>query len=181
MLPPSKHHSCDQFPGRTYTDKQVQVQEATLWQKDGLIQLNFQSLSAFDRVTNQYGRWGVQFLGAIAIQPSNPAFVPHSGSLALMPLTNQTKLTAAFAQAIQKVSAFVIGTKRVVLTAFDENGNILGQVNSNTAQAVEPEKAPQARLPVQRLALEGWNIAKVIFHSDAPFILNDFCFSKTCR
>ncbi|MBW4495566.1 MAG: hypothetical protein KME26_21270 [Oscillatoria princeps RMCB-10] len=141
------------------------------------IQLDFENLKGFEQLSDQYASSGVRFEGAIALQPSNPAFVPPSASQVLMPLVNQTGITAYFPRPASRAGAFVIGTKPVVLAAFDADGNRLREINTDANYVISPAGELPKPLPHHRLEVTGTPIAKVVFYSNAPFILDDFFFS----
>ena len=136
-----------------------------------LLQLDFQDLKAFEQVTDQYQHLGVQFSQAIALSPSNPAFVPRTGSIAVMPLGHHKSITVSFLSSVKKVGAYVSNVRTVTLTAYDEDGNSLGSVYSSCSSA-----EPGVALDLQLLELEIEAIAYVTFQCDAPFILNDLFF-----
>ncbi len=133
------------------------------------IRLNFQVLTAFERVTEQYSDLGVRFSDAIALEPSNPAFLPKTGCFVLMPLGHEMILTASFDSPTSWVGGEVCGTGSVILTAFDQTGKILAQVTTAASQG-------KGSCSKQQLELNRSGIAKVMFHSSEPFILKDFYF-----
>lgn len=137
-----------------------------------LVRLDFQDLKAFERVTEQYQHLGVQFEQAIALSPSNPAFQPRTGSMAVMPPSHHKSITVSFFRSIAKVGAYVSNVIPVTLTAYDEDGNSLGSASSQPCSSPQPGVA----LDRQLLELEIEAIAYVTFHSDGPFILNDLFF-----
>lgn len=139
-----------------------------------MIQLDFQDLTAFECVTEQYRHLGVHFSDAIALEPSNPAFLPKIGTCALMPLGQETILTASFDQPTSWVGSYVCGAGSVILTAFDQTGKILAQVTT-TAGSIAPGQKVSSCIE-QPLELNRAGIAKVMFHSSQPFILKDFYF-----
>lgn len=137
-----------------------------------LVELDFQDLKAFERVTDQYQHLGVGFEQAIALSPSNPAFQPRTGSIAVMPLGHHKSITVSFLRSVKKVGAYVSNVRPVTLTAYDEDGNGLGSASSQPCSSLEPGVA----LDLQLLELEIEAIAYVTFQCDAPFILNDLFF-----
>ena len=64
--------------------------------------VNFQTLSSFERVSDQYQDWGLQFEGAIALTPSNPSFLSESDKVVLMPATER-KMSVAMTTAGARV------------------------------------------------------------------------------
>jgi hypothetical protein len=137
-------------------------------------ELDFEDLSAFEQVRDQYSGLGIKFAGAIALQPSNPAFVPHSGSVVLMPMTNGLSLGVYLYRTTQTVGAFVTGTKQVRLTAFDANDKVIAQSNTGARQYVQEQRQTVDPLPQHKLELTALGIARVEFASDAPFTVDDF-------
>jgi hypothetical protein len=140
----------------------------------GRVELNFEDLSAFEQVRDQYSELGIKFAGAIALQPSNPAFLPRSGSVVLMPMTNGLSLDVYFYRATQTVGAFVTGTKQVRLTAFDADGKVIAQSDTGARQYVQEQRQTVDPLPQHKLELTAVGITRVKFASDTPFTLDDF-------
>ncbi len=141
-----------------------------------MLRLDFEDLTAFERVSEQYRHLGVHFNDAIAFEPSNPAFLPKSGSFVLMPLGHKITLNVSFDHPTCWVGAYVCGAGSIILTALDRSGNIIAQVSTNSAVYARPSNL-KAATRGQQLELNRRGIAKVIFHSTQPFILDDFFFS----
>ncbi|MBW4490143.1 MAG: hypothetical protein KME12_20375 [Trichocoleus desertorum ATA4-8-CV12] len=145
----------------------------------GPTQLDFEDLIEFERLENQYSSLGIQFVGAIAICPSNPIFFPSSGCLVLMPSTFQLGIRAQFCRPVAIVQALVSGTRPVTLTGLDSQGVVLERVSIGSYQYIWANaQAELAPLPQQPLALQTPGIASVMFESDAPFTLDNFFFSQ---
>lgn len=140
-----------------------------------LIRLDFEDLTPFESVTERYRHLGVRFGNAIALEPSNPAFTAKSGSFVLMPMGNQTRLCVYFDKPSCLAGAFVCSTRIVVLTAYDRNGNLLGQT-STVADSTAGADGKTEFLP-QQLQLNSGSIAKLEFYSCVPFTLDDFFFA----
>ncbi|NJL35528.1 MAG: hypothetical protein HC899_01360 [Leptolyngbyaceae cyanobacterium SM1_4_3] len=140
----------------------------------GCVELDFEDLSAFEQVRDQYSGLGIKFAGAIALQPSNPAFLPRSGSVVLMPMTNGLSLSAYLYRTAQTVGAFVTGTKQVRLTAFNREGKVIAQSDTGARQYVQEQRQTVDPLPQRKLELTAGGIARVEFASDAPFTMDDF-------
>lgn len=140
----------------------------------GRVELDFEDLSAFEQVRDQYSGLGIKFAGAIALQPSNPAFLPRSGSVVLMPMTNGLSFDIYLYRATQTVGAFVTGTKQVRLTAFDADGKVIAQSDTGVRQYVQEQRQTVDPLPQHKLELTAVGIARVKFASDTPFTLDDF-------
>jgi len=140
----------------------------------GRVELDFEDLSAFEQVRDQYSGLGIKFAGAIALQPSNPAFPPRSGAMVLMPMTNGLCLDVYLYRTTQTVGAFVTGTKQVRLTAFDADGKVIAQSNTGARQYVQEQRQTVDPLPQRKLELTAVGAIRVEFASDAPFTLDDF-------
>ena len=143
-----------------------------------MLRLDFQDLTAFERVTEQYRHLGVYFSGAIALEPSNPAFPPKSTAFVLMPLGHEMIITVTFDTLARRIGAWVCGAGSVVLTAFDSDGKILKQASTTASPWFTLSHQERGAWPQQQLELNQRGIAKVMFHSSSPFILNDFFFSQ---
>lgn len=136
--------------------------------------LSFQELSAFERVREQYAHLGVRFEGTIALEPSNPLFHSDSETLILMPANDQAGITVSFDLPTEWVGAFVTSVRPVLMSAFDENGNLLEQATTHWDQVYTEDGLLRFPLPQQRLELRAQHIARVVFHSYAPFTLSNF-------
>lgn len=147
--------------------------------KLGPTQLDFEDLVEFERLENQYSSFGVQFVGAIAICPSNPIFLPSSGCLVLIPDTFQVGIRAQFCRPVAVVQALVSGTRPVTLTALDGNGVVLERVSIGSYRYVwVDDQTELAPLPQQPLEIQVPGIVSVLFESDAPFTLDNFFFNQ---
>lgn len=143
----------------------------------GLTKVDFQMLSAFDRVRDQYDYLGVRFEGAIALEPSNPLFQPIPRVLVLMPLTNPAGITAYFRQPANRVSVRVCIVRPIVLSAYDRDGHLIEQVSAEWEPIDSLEDQDGNPLPEQIVELQAPNIAKVVVQSYSPFVLSQFSFS----
>jgi hypothetical protein len=143
-----------------------------------MLRLDFQDLTAFERVTEQYRHLGVYFSGAIALEPSNPAFPPQSTPFVLMPLGHEMMITVSFDTLASRIGALVCGAGSIVLTAFDSEGKILKQASTTASPWFALNNQERDAWPQQQLELNGHGIAKVMFHSNSPFILNNLFFSQ---
>lgn len=135
------------------------------------ITLDFEALAPFDRLQDQYQDLGIRFEDAIAIHPSHPGFKPPSGSIALMP-SGGASVTVHFDRSIAEAGATVVGARQVRLTAFDRHSNVLAQDRTRTPLKIAAESIKS--FPQQTLKVVGDRIARIVFTSDAPFILDDF-------
>jgi hypothetical protein len=136
--------------------------------------LDLEDLKCFEVVEQQYQRWGVIFSNCIAIQPSNPAFPPHSGTTVLMGAPKSGFLEATFVHPVQLVSTYVTSSQRLVFTAYDSDRKMLRQetlAGSNLANSDSPLQ------PNAPLKLTAKNIHRVTFCAfDGQFTIDDFSF-----
>lgn len=140
------------------------------------IQIDFSDLRLFEQVEQQYLDQGIYMEGAIAIQPSNPAF--QTDRLAIMPNAGRSDITIRFHIPRYRIQAGVTGARAIKLTAFDANQQILAQHCVGVAQYLQllqlPTIASQDKLPQQQIdvAIENKPIYQIQISSDAPFVLH---------
>lgn len=142
------------------------------------IELDFDNLSGFELVSNQYEHLGVRFSEAIALQPSHPAFPYRQGSFVLMPLGERTEIIAYFHRSICHAGAFVVCPKPVRLIAFDASDEPIARISTKQIQVSQGAAEIPEVLPRQKLEIQHPNIAKVLFGASTPFTLDDFFFSQ---
>jgi len=138
-----------------------------------LIELVFDELTLFEPVNDQYQDLGMYFEGAVAIQPSNPAFRPASDSFVLMPETVGFPLVVTLDVPVQQVTAIVNGARQVRMTSFDRHNNVLAHERT-TAHLLHSTGAIES-FPWQTLKASVMGIARVVFTSDAPFLIESLC------
>lgn len=142
-------------------------------QIDHLLQFDFSSLPSFTQVQQQYQTWGIE-LQAIAIQPSNPAFLNpsdllHSGGL--MPRVEQQPLTVQFHQTQRLVSLTLLTVKQLIVRAYDAANRLIAEQQVGQLQsqpAIEGEIRPAA---CHQIHLQGEAVARVEILSSSPFLL----------
>ncbi|WP_017719235.1 hypothetical protein [Kamptonema formosum] len=83
------------------------------------VRLDLEDLKCFEVVDRQFEKWGVTFNNAVAINPSNPAFPPHSGTTVLIGAPKSGFLEVTFSQPVRSVSGFVTSSRRAVLVAYE--------------------------------------------------------------
>lgn len=91
------------------------------------ILLQLDNLKCFEVVEHQYESRGVIFNNCIAIEPSNPAFPPHSGVVVLMGSPKSGLLEATFVRPVNLVSAFVTSSQQLVLSAYNRDRQLLNE------------------------------------------------------
>ncbi|MEH2112181.1 MAG: hypothetical protein V7K39_06470 [Nostoc sp.] len=138
------------------------------------IYLDLEELKCFEAVERQYERWGVIFHNSLAIQPSNPAFPTYSGLTVLMGAPKSGFLEATFLRPVNSVSAFVTSSQRLVLSAYDRDGQLLGQTVLPASNLANSDSAIS---PNTLLSINVNNIYSVTFCAfDGQFTLDNFCF-----
>lgn len=140
------------------------------WQLSGLIHLDFCHLRSFTIVRDQYQIWGIQFSGAIALQPSNAAFANQEQSVGLMPLMDRAPLTIQFEQPRQLVKADLVGAKQIIVRVFNQANQCVGEqyLGQPSFLASSGSDAP-AHHEAQLWAAE---ITRMEIGSEAPFLMH---------
>jgi hypothetical protein len=96
-----------------------------LLEKPKFVRFHFEGLNRFEVVDRQFSHWGVTLANAIAIQPSNPYFPPHSGEMVLMGAPKNGLIEITFEHPVQFVAGFVTSSRATVLSAYDRQGKPL--------------------------------------------------------
>lgn len=141
------------------------------WQLDCLIHLNFSELQAFTMVREQYQQWGIEFEGAIALQPSNPAFIDSKQPIGLMPTLERTPLTIYFHHPRQVVSARLTGVQQVSIRAFDTAGRLVSE--QCLGQFAYLCGCASGKPSNHEMQLQAAEIARIEILSEAPFLLRN--------
>jgi hypothetical protein len=143
--------------------------------KSAHVQLKFENLACFEAVDRQFERWGVTFSNVIALQPSNPAYAPRSGTTVLMGAPKSGWLEATFHCPVRYVSGNVTSSRRAVLTAFDTDNQPLTQTESPGANLAGADAETPPNL---QLSLSAENIRRVtIYAFDGQLTLDEFSFT----
>jgi hypothetical protein len=141
-----------------------------------LVQLNFDRLTAYEQVRDQFGSLRVRFEGAIALYPSNPAFAGEHRGLVIMPMADVAVITAYFDQPQQSVNAVVVGTRQVKVTAYGSDRQPLSRYFAGNRRQTHDLSASIQPLPEHTIELSADGVARIVFESVAPFVLKKFCF-----
>ena len=140
--------------------------------------VNFQTLSSFEVVTDQYQNWGLLFEGAIALTPSNPSFLSESGNVVLMPEAGRKMLKIHLHRPIRHLTIGVRGAGVINFIALGENGHCLTRCSIEGSQNdLSGENAPNY-LPQRRFDLAAHRLNVLILESDAPFIIESVFFTS---
>lgn len=139
-----------------------------------LVRLNLEDLKCFEAVERQYQPWGITFKNAIALQPSNPAFPPHSGSIVLLGAPKSGFLEATFSKPVRFVSAFVTSSQRTILSAYDGEDKLLARTElpGPNLAGTDAEFPPNVELKVSAM-----NIHRVtVYAFDGQTTVDDISF-----
>lgn len=136
--------------------------------------LHFVNLKCFEVVEHQYESKGVIFHNCIAIEPSNPAFPPHSGAVVLMGSPKSGLLEATFVRPVNSVSAFVTSSQRLVMSAYDRDRQLLTQAVLPSGNLADSEDGGS---PNTLLSVSAENIHYISFCAfDGQFTVDDLSF-----
>ena len=137
------------------------------------IRLNLEDLKCFEVVERQYQRWGVTFKNCMAIQPSNPAFLPRFGATVLMGAPKGGFLEATFLRPVRSVSCFITSSQQITLTAYNDEGQLLqAEIPGHNLAGSDSQLAANAPL-----SLRAANIHRITFCAfDGQFTIDDFSF-----
>jgi hypothetical protein len=141
------------------------------------VRLDLEDLQCFEDVNSQFEQWGVIFSNAMAINPSNPAFPPHSGKMVLVGSPKSGFLEATFTQPVRFVSAFVTSSRRAVLAAYDQEGRSIAHAEIPEANLAGSESQIPPNLPLN-VRVNIPNIHRINFFTfDGHLCIDDFSFS----
>ncbi|MDJ0735442.1 MAG: hypothetical protein QNJ47_15520 [Nostocaceae cyanobacterium] len=136
--------------------------------------LKLEDLKCFEIVERQYEKWGVIFNNCIAIQPSNPAFPPHSGKIVFMGSPKSGLLEATFLHPVNCVRAFITSSQRLVLSAYDRDHQLLDQTLLPAGNLANSDSSMP---PNVLLSIKANNIHSVSFCAfDGQFTVDEFSF-----
>ncbi len=140
------------------------------------IRLDLDDLQCFEVVEAQFQHWGVTFGNAIAIHPSNPSFPTRSGKTVLMAAPKSGFLEMTFDSPVTAVEAFVTGSRRTVLSAYDREGKILASAELSESNLANTESSVPPNAP---LKVEADNIDRVTFYAfDGQLTIDDPSFRR---
>lgn len=140
------------------------------------IYLDLETLQGFEVANHQFEHWGIQFRNAIALQPSNPAYPPKSGSMVLIAGPKSGWMEVLFTQPIRAVSCYVTSSRRITLTGFNRENEAIAYTELSEANlaTLNDSIAPNALLT---LITETPDIYRINFSAfDGQFSVDDFYF-----
>ncbi|CAA9226127.1 FIG00875339: hypothetical protein [uncultured Coleofasciculus sp.] len=136
--------------------------------------LNLEDLKCFEVVDRQFHHYGITLKNAIALQPSNPAYPPRSGSTVLMGAPKSGWLEVTFSQTIRKFCCYVTSSQRTILSAYDHQDKLLGRqwLTGPNLGGSDSQLPPNAQL-----LIEEPNISRITFYAfDGQLTLGDLSF-----
>lgn len=124
--------------------------------------LNLEDLKCFEVVEHQFHHYGITFKNAIALQPSNPAYPPRSGTTVLMGAPKSGWLEATFSQPVCQFCCYVTSSQRTILSAYDPQDKLIGRRSITGANlAGSDSQIP----PNAQLKIEVENISRITFYA----------------
>lgn len=134
------------------------------------IRLALEELNCFEVVENQFQHWGITFHNAIALQPSNPAFVLKPATTVIMGAPKGGVLEINFKYPVQQVSGLITSSRATVLCAYDAEGKKVAETRMNVSPHLNTDSL---NFPNAQLELSELNINKIIFETfDGQLILH---------
>lgn len=128
--------------------------------------LPFNQLQAFERVDRQFSAWGIYFEDAIAIQPTNPRFIPAQQGLVLMPTASKNALKIKLLRPPRSMVLQVRGYQDIHLTALNGEGHCTLCGRTCCHRSSEKAKAPR-----ETVTLDLQRAQVLVLKSYAPFVL----------
>lgn len=142
------------------------------------IRLSFDELQSFEKLHNQFRHLGLIFDNCLVIQPSNPAFPSRSGLKVVMASPKNGFLSVKFLNPVNLVSILVTSSQRLVLSAYDQDEQLVKESVLPTANIVNSgsDIPPNATLSVTANCIKSIHCGCF----DGQFTLDElrFCFSN---
>ncbi|WP_152983636.1 hypothetical protein [Lyngbya aestuarii] len=142
--------------------KPKEYSEKVLIQSPQRICLALQQLQCFEVVEHQFQAWGITFVNAIALQPSNPAFGIQPNQTVLMGAPKSGWLEVHFQHPVRRVEAVVTSSRRTILSAYNQEGHEINR--TEMAKPFNRSSTPRV-LPSDQLSVQAPEIYKVTFYT----------------
>lgn len=123
--------------------------------------LNLEDLKCFEVVEYQFHQYGAIFKNAIALQPSNPAYPPHSGTTVLMAAPKSGWLEIALSKSIISFSCHVTSSQRTIMSVYDSKNVLIDKVMTEPNLAGSDSSIP----PNLELKIHNPNISRITFYA----------------
>lgn len=137
--------------------------------------LNLEDLKCFEAVEHQFHPYGISFRNAIALQPSNPAYPPRTGTTVLMAAPKNGWLEVTFPKPVRLFCCYITSSQRTVLSAYDHQDNLLisqSLTNPNLADSDSPIP------PNTQMRVEQPNISRITLNAfDGQLTVADLSYS----
>jgi len=139
------------------------------------VRIALQELKCFEVVEHQFGHWGLTFTNAVAIQPSNPAFLTEAaGTTILMGAPKSGLIEVSFKSPVRFVSGLVTSSRRTVLSACDIDGIQIAQDEMPAPNLVGSNSPID---PSTELRVKAPNISRITFYAfDGQLVVHDLIF-----
>lgn len=135
-----------------------------------VIQLELEALNCFETVEHQFDLWGIRFKNAIALQPSNPAFVSKPDQTVLMSGPKSGFVEMYFQHPLRYIEARVISSQTTVLSGFNGQDKEIASTHTPTLPSTT---VTASVLPPTLLQIQAEDIYKVIFSTfDGQLIID---------
>ncbi|NJO39658.1 MAG: hypothetical protein HC769_19975 [Cyanobacteria bacterium CRU_2_1] len=138
------------------------------------ISLDFSDLTPYEIIRDQYQQWGIQFEGAIALYPTNPAFITSPNTLIVLPTSHQPVISVHFHHSKQIAGAVITAAHEVKLSVFNQDHQLLAEQKAGIPHYLQSYSGAIKPLPQHHLELIAEHIIKAEFSSHSPFILHNF-------
>lgn len=137
--------------------------------------LNLEDLKCFEVVDHQFHRYGIIFTNAIALQPSNPAYPPRTGTTVLMGAPKSGWIEVAFSQPIRQFCCYVTSSQRMLLSAYDHQNKLIARKSLPKPNLVGSDSPIP---PNALMKIEMPDITRITFYAfDGQLTLSDLSFS----
>lgn len=136
------------------------------------IRLALEELYCFEVIENQFQHLGITFNNAIALQPSNPAFVIKPTTTVIMGAPKGGHLEINFKYPVHKVCGMITSSSGTALSAYDMEGKKVAETRMSVSHHISSDAL---NFPHAQLKVSGFNIQKVTFETfDGQLILHHF-------
>ncbi|TVR05442.1 MAG: hypothetical protein EA395_15660 [Phormidium sp. GEM2.Bin31] len=138
------------------------------------VRLDFEGLTRFEILRDQYQHWGVHFKNAIAVSPSNPAYPPHSGEIVIMGAPKSGFLELTFDRPVKFVTGYVTSSRFTAMSAYNGCGETIARNQLSAANLANSNSSVQ---PNYQLSVQWPDIHRVTFYAfDGELVVDDISF-----
>lgn len=142
------------------------------------LRLNLERLESFEVVEEQFQEWGISLRNAIALQPSNAAYPPHSGATVLMGAPRDGWMELVFKRPLRCFNCHVTSSQPIILSAYDIQGNLVARDELPQANLADSNSNLPPNTPLYATSSRN-NIARIsIYAFDGQITVSEvnFCF-----